>query len=161
MLESYLLPHRVIFMPQSLHQVYGHLVFSTKNRAPKIHAAIEKKLYAYICGILQNLDGSVIAINGMSDHIHILFRAAKNHTDIEVVQKIKGSSSKWVQEQGENNFQWQKGYAWFSVSAKNLDAAKQYVDSQKEHHAKVSFKDELLKILRASGVAFDEQYLWD
>lgn len=148
-------------MGQSLHQVYGHLVFSTKERRSFIHADIENKLYAYISGIIKNLGGNIIAINGMPDHIHIIVKSPKNTSDVEFIKQIKGGSSKWMNDNSPKPFQWQSGYAWFSISTKDLPAAIEYVAKQKEHHQKVSFKDELRKFLNSYNIEYDEEYLWD
>jgi len=147
-------------MGQSLHQVYGHLVFSTKDRRDLINADIEPDLYKYICGIIQNYDGRVLGINGMPDHVHIIFRASKSIADKDFIMQVKGSSSKWMSDKIQG-FKWQSGYGWFSVSAKDLDKALSYVNNQKEHHKRVSFQDELRKILTRYNIPYDEKYLWD
>jgi len=46
-----------------------HIVFATKDRFPLIGHSWENELYAYLTGIVKNLGGHVIAINGMPDHI--------------------------------------------------------------------------------------------
>ncbi len=147
-------------MGQSLHQVYGHLVFSTKDRKNLITAEIETELYRYISGIIKSLNSQVIVINGMPDHIHIITRASKSVTDIKFMQEVKGSSSKWMSAKVAD-FKWQTGYGWFSVSPKDLDSAVTYVKNQKEHHKTKSFQDELRTILTAYKIPFDEKYLWD
>ena len=147
-------------MGQSLHQVYAHIVFSTKNRQALIKPSIESKLYAYICGIIQQFEGHVVAINGMPDHIHILLRLSNKFADMDLIKNIKGSSSKWMVEAGYSGFAWQSGYGMFSVSFKTLGAAKEYIDTQKEHHKTLSFKDELRRILNAYDIEYNEKYLW-
>jgi REP element-mobilizing transposase RayT len=146
-------------MGQSLHQVYGHLVFSTKDRKNLIHAEVEPGLYKYICGIMHDLDSRVISINGMPEHVHILFRASKTVADVDFIRQIKGSSSKWMNEKV-SGFNWQSGYGWFGVSARDLDKAVAYVENQKEHHKTVSFQDELRRILTVYKIPYNEKYLW-
>jgi putative transposase len=152
--------HRLSVMGQSLHQVYGHLVFSTKDRRNLIGSEIEAELYQYICGMIRDLGSKVIVINGMPDHLHIIFRASKSVSDVEFIKQVKGSSSKWLGDKVKD-FRWQKGYGWFSVGAKDLDKAVAYVKGQKEHHKSLSFQDELRGILRTYDIDFDERYLWD
>lgn len=91
-------------MPQSLHQVYGHIVFSIKDRENTITGDIEQKLYAYLGGIIRDLKGAPVLINGMPDHVHLLVRASKSITDIDFMRQLKGSSSKWLNENGLNGF---------------------------------------------------------
>ena len=56
-------------------------------------------------------------------------------------------------------FYWQRGYAAFTVSQSNLKQVQRYVAEQKEHHRKVSFRDEFILFLRANGIEYDERYL--
>ena len=53
------------------------------------------------------------------------------------------------------------GYAIFSVSPSNLDAVKDYIARQDDHHRKVAFQDELRTFLQKHNVDWDERYLWD
>lgn len=126
-----------------------------------ITGELEGRLHAYLAGIVRDLGGEAILINGMPDHVHLLFRASKSVTDQDFMRKLKGSSSKWMGEQGISKFAWQRGYGWFGVSSKDLPVAREYIGNQKEHHAKVSFQDEFRKFLIKYEIDFDERYLWD
>ena len=148
-------------MPQSLHQVHGHIVFSTKNREMAIQEDLEPDLYSFLGGIVRDQNAMPIAIHGMPDHVHLLIRASKTVADTEFIRQLKGSSSKWMTEKGVEKFHWQAGYGWFGVSANDLSAAKAYVERQKEHHKTETFQDEFRKFLRKYGVEFDEKYVWD
>lgn len=148
-------------MPQSLHQVYGHLVFSTKNREALIDPEIESRLYEYMGGIVRDLGGSTVEIKGMPDHIHLLIRASKSVSDVEFMKQLKGSSSVWMGEQGVAGFKWQAGYGWFGVSALDVEKAGAYVRGQKEHHRTVGFQEEFRRFLERYGVEYDERYVWD
>ena len=121
-------------MPQSLHQVYSHIVFSTKDRAPNITSNIEKQLYAYMGGIIRDLKAEPVIINGMPDHVHVLIRSSKHVADTDFMRQLKGSSSKWMNQQRDEKFQWQAGYGWFGVSAQDLTVAKKYIENQKQQH---------------------------
>jgi hypothetical protein len=72
-------------------------------------------------------------------------------------------SNLWLQEQGPEyaDFQWQGGYADFSVSQSNLEEVKQYIAGKEEHHRKLSFQDELRALLRRHELEWDERYVWD
>jgi len=79
------------------------------------------------------------------------------------VKELKRVSSVWIKEQGRDlaDFEWQGGYADFSVSFSNLDAVKKYVANQEEHHRKTSFQEELRALLDKHQEPYDERYLWD
>jgi REP element-mobilizing transposase RayT len=149
-------------MPHSYTSIVVHVVFSTKDRRPQLDAALEERLYPYLGGILRELGGKLIAVNGFEDHLHLL-AAMKGTTSIaETVGKIKGSSSKWIHETfpDRRRFAWQRGYAAFSVSESQRARVVAYIDRQKIHHAKFSFRDEFLRLLQGHGISPDEKYLW-
>ena len=150
-------------MGQSLSKLYVHLTFSTKDRYPFIHESWENKLYAYMSGIFKGQDSPAIIINGVPDHVHILFILSKNKVLAKIVEEVKKQSSKWTKEQdfGPRKFTWQAGYADFSVSASKVEVVKNYILKQKEHHKRISFQDELRKFLEEYNIEYNEKYLWD
>ena len=104
-------------MGQSLARLLVHSVFSTKERRPFLRSEeIRTEIYAYIAGILRNLQSPSIIIGGAEDHIHILSALSKNVALSELIGRIKGSSSKRLKEKGIHGFAWQNGYGAFSVS---------------------------------------------
>jgi REP element-mobilizing transposase RayT len=150
-------------MPQSLTQIYLHLVFSTKNHIPIIKEPLSTELYNYIGGILKNNECIPIKIGGHLDHIHILCRMSKKITLIKLIEVIKTPSSKWVKTKGNQylNFYWQDGYGAFTVSPYEVKKIRNYIDNQYEHHRKKTFKEEYLEFLKENDVEFNEKYLWD
>jgi putative transposase len=138
-----------------------HLVFTTKGRAPLIREDLRDDLYAYLGGILRGERGILLAIGGMPDHVHLL---AKLKTDVAVsvvVQKVKAKSSKWLNEKkiSPERFEWQGGYGIFSVSESMADQVRRYIQGQEQHHARVSFRDELVSLLNRNRIPYDERYL--
>ncbi|MFT5465530.1 MAG: putative transposase [Verrucomicrobiales bacterium] len=151
-------------MPQSLSQIYVHIVFSTKDRYPFLQdPEIRGRLFAYLSGTCRNLDSPSIRIGGVSDHIHILCRQSKNHSMSDIVRELKRESSKWVKEQSPNltKFYWQSGYGAFSISPGHVEALTKYISDQEEHHRKETFQDEFRRLCRKYGVELDERYVWD
>jgi putative transposase len=59
------------------------------------------------------------------------------------------------------DFSWQNGYGIFSIGFSQIPTVKQYIANQEEHHRKMSFQDELRKLLRRYEIEFDERYVWD
>jgi REP element-mobilizing transposase RayT len=151
-------------MPQSLSAVYIHLVFSTKERRPFLRdKTIREALHAQLGAISKTLDCPPLLVGGVEDHIHLLARFARTITQAEWVKEIKRVSDLWIQQQGPDygDFQWQGGYADFSVSQSNLDAVKHYIATQAEHHQKIDFQDELRALLSKHKIEWDERYVWD
>lgn len=151
-------------MPQSLARVVLHVVFSTKNRAPILRdGAIRAKIYAYMAGVLQNLDCEPVLINGVADHVHILCSLSRTVTTAELVEEAKKRTSKWMKDQGPQyaEFFWQGGYGAFSVSESNIGQVRAYVANQENHHRTISFQDEFRAMCRKHGITVDERYVWD
>ncbi|MEO7673070.1 MAG: IS200/IS605 family transposase [Pyrinomonadaceae bacterium] len=151
-------------MPQSLSQIYIHLVFSTKNREPLIHDEIAPELYAYMAVVLHDeCKSPAKLIGGVEDHLHILFNLSRTWAIANVVESIKTSTSKWMKTKDSNlrSFGWQTGYGAFSVSRSNLDSVSKYILDQKEHHRQLRFRDEFRGLLDKHEVEYDEKYVWD
>ncbi|MGZ0655342.1 IS200/IS605 family transposase [Coraliomargarita sp. W4R53] len=150
-------------MPQSLAKNWLHLVFSTKHRAPSLTDEIRPKLHAYLATVLNHQNCHAIALNSVTDHVHILFLLHRTVALSSAVEDLKKSSSKWLKSQSPDltSFSWQAGYGAFSVSESNVPAVTQYIANQAEHHRKVSFQDELRSFLSKHDVEYDERYLWD
>jgi len=149
-------------MSQSLSQLYVHIIFHTKYNQPLIRPEVEKELYAYIGGIIKENGSVPIKINGTEDHIHILATMSKNIALAKFVEEIKRNSSRWIKTKGleYQDFAWQGGYAEYSVSQSVVERVKKYIENQKEHHKKISFKDEYVQFLAEYKIDFDENYLW-
>jgi len=149
-------------MPHSYTSMMVHVVFSTKDRQPQLDPTLEERLYPYFGGILREMGGMLLAVNGAQDHVHVLASMNATMSIAEIAGKIKGSSSKWIHEtfHDRSRFAWQRGYAAFSVSESQAARVASYIARQKTHHEKVSFRDEFLRLLNAHGISPDEKYLW-
>ena len=150
-------------MGQSLAKNLLHLVFSTKHRVPVLTDTIRPELHRYAAGILADLESPALAINSVADHSHILFSLSKNRALADVIMEVKRGSSKWLKTKGAEfaEFHWQNGYGAFSVSQSSVADVVDYIAKQAEHHRRLTFQDELRKILLRHEQEFDERYVWD
>jgi putative transposase len=150
-------------VPQSLHALGAHIIFSTKQRHPDLKKELRPRVCAYIAGVLDNLECHNITVGGIEDHLHILCNLTKKYAPMKVLEIVKKESSKWIKQQanGPKGFHWQDGYGLFGVSPSHFEAVRKYVLNQEEHHKKMSFQEELLRILKKYRVDYDERYLWD
>ena len=150
-------------MPGTYSQILLHAVFSTKHRTPWITRDVQERLYPYIGGIVRGDKGVLYSIGGVEDHVHLYMRWRPDRSVSDRMRDLKANSSKWIHGTfaALGAFAWQEGYAVFSVSRSQEDAVKNYIASQAEHHKKEDFKSELLRLLRAHGVEFEERYVFD
>ena len=150
-------------MPQSLCYLYGHMIFSTKNRYPFLAGDARDQVHAYMAGILRNMKCLDVQVGGVADHAHVVCNLSKFHSAVDLLEAVKKDSSKHAKTLGSKlaKFQWQAGYGLFSVSPADLQAAKDYVGNQEEHHHTMTFQEELRRFLTQYGVDDDERYVWD
>jgi REP element-mobilizing transposase RayT len=151
-------------MPHSIAQIYLHVVFSTKGRAPSFHdRELREKTHAYLAGACRKLHCPPLIVGGVEDHVHILCRFGKVGSIPVLIRELKRESSKWVKEQSPDlrAFYWQAGYGAFSISPGHVKILKAYIANQEEHHKTKTFQDEYRRLLKKYEVEYDERYVWD
>ena len=150
-------------MPGTYSQILLHVVFSTKRREPWIAPGIAERLYPFMGGIVRAEKGAMYDIGGVGDHVHMYLRWRPDGSASDLMRTVKAHSSKWVHETFPmlGVFAWQEGYSAFSVSKSQEEDVKKYIAGQAEHHKKEDFKSELLRLLRANGIEFEEKYVFD
>ena len=138
-----------------------HVIFSTKERERRFGEEIRPKLWAYMAGIAHNHGFEAMIVGGEPDHIHALLLLPPAMPLAKAVQLLKGSSSKWLNESGAagRDFAWQEGYGAFSVSASQTANVFRYIRNQSSHHAKKSFAEEFVALLKRYGIPYDPAYV--
>jgi REP element-mobilizing transposase RayT len=149
-------------MANTYTQIHVHFVFSVKYRGGVIGSSWKEELYKYISGIIKANNHKLLAINGMPDHIHILIGMRPTQSISDLMQDIKGSSSKWINEKKflKSKFEWQEGYGAFSYSKSQVNNVIDYIKNQEIHHKTKSFKEEYVEFLKIFEIDFDEKYIF-
>ena len=137
-----------------------HIIFSTAARKP-YRLLKDGRVCAYMGGIAKQNGMKALAVGGMEDHCHLLLSLPATMPVAKAVQLIKPGSSKWIHESfpGSDRFQWQEGYASFSVSISQRERTIAYIADQERHHQRRDFAAELKALLRAHGLEFDAEFL--
>jgi putative transposase len=147
-------------MSHTYTNLLAHIIFSTKERMPLIRSEFKSELHAYMGGIIREIGGKAVIINGTADHVHLLVGLPPNCSLSDAMRVLKTNSSRWAREQKRAaKFGWQAGYGAFSVSQSNTQAVMAYIAHQEEHHQKVSFLEEFNAFLKKHGIEHDERYL--
>ena len=144
-------------------QIYIQVIFAVQNRNALINHEWEERLYKYITGIVQKKEQKMLAINGIPNHIHFLIGMKPTCNLSDLVREIKKSSNEFIKEENFSKFKfnWQEGFGAFSYSHSQLDDIIKYIMNQKEHHRKITFREEYLDFLKKFNVQYDEKYLFD
>ena len=147
-------------MASTLTKILVHITFSTKSRQPMIAPEIEPDLYAYAGGICRTKGCVLLDMGGTADHVHVLVNLSKTVALSELMMELKRETSRWMH-RTRPAFQWQDGYFGFSLGESGAAALHQYIATQKDHHARVDFKDEVRALCAKYGVEIDERYAWE
>jgi len=150
-------------MSNTYSQIFLHIIFAVKGRQSLISKKYSEDIRKYITGIVTNLNCKMIAINNMSDHIHLLIGLNPNISVSDLLEKIKSNSSKWINENRflSGKFEWQKGYGVFSYSKSQIDNVIKYIENQENHHKKKTFREEYIEFLEKFGVEYNNKYLYE
>lgn len=149
-------------MANTYTQIHIQVVFAVQNRGSLIAQAWKDELYRYITGIVQACGHKLLQINGMPDHLHILFGMRPTQALSELVQHVKQDSSKWINQKGfvRGRFSWQEGYGAFSYSKRDVPHVIAYIQNQEEHHRVRTFQEEYVEFLKDFEIEHDERYIF-
>jgi len=110
--------------------VHIHFVWSTWSRRPLIDAETRSKIHKAILGEAHRFSVNILAIGGVSDHMHVLASLPPTITLSQLAKQFKGASSL---ECG-TSFRWQRGYSALSVSRCHITKVIAYIQDQEGHH---------------------------
>jgi REP-associated tyrosine transposase len=149
-------------MANTYTQIYIHTVFAVEGRQSLIAKEHKVEIYKYMTEVIQNQKQKVMSINGMPDHVHLLIGLRPDIALSDLVRDVKAASSslindnRWVK----GHFNWQRGFGAFSYSKSQVLTVAKYVENQERHHAKRSFRDEYVALLKRFDVEYDPAYIF-
>jgi len=150
-------------MADTYTQLYIQIVFAVQRRERLIQPDWEDDLYKYITGIIQEKDQTLLAINGVPDHIHILVRIKPTCNLSDLIREIKKASTNFIKEKNlsQNPFSWQNEFGAFSYNQRDVEMIINYIKKQKEHHREKNFQKEYLELLEEFKIDYKVEYLFD
>lgn len=134
-------------------RIWIHTVFSTKNRDPILDKESLNILCIHIRGNCREKGIYIDHINGHYDHIHVLISLDKKQNIADVMQQIKGESSFWMNKEKilKNKLAWQDDYFTVSIGQSQVEAVRNYIAGQEEHHRKKTFTEEVDEFMKKYG----------
>jgi REP element-mobilizing transposase RayT len=150
-------------MANSYTQLYIHCIWVVKGRVSMINPIHNDELQKYITWIVANNKSKVYAINNMPDHFHMLISLHPGISLSDLMQKVKWSSSKRINEQWRypQQFSRQPWYGAFSYAKSQINTVCTYIHNQQEHHKTQDFKSEYLSLLKKFDIEYDEKYVFE
>jgi REP element-mobilizing transposase RayT len=149
-------------MANTYTQLYVHYVFAVQDRLCLINNKWQDSLYKYMSGIIDQQGHKLYVIKGMNDHIHILISMTPKQAPSDLMYHLKRSSSLWINQNrlSVGKFSWQEGFGAFSLGKSQLPEKIKYIEGQRQHHMKVSFREEYLQFLKENEIEYDERYIF-
>ena len=149
-------------MSHTFTKLLTHVIFSTKERRSLMDNELQLRLFPYLGGIIREMGGTPLTINGPSDHVHLLAQTKTSVSIAKLVETVKSNCTGWVHRECKERwaFAWQEGYGAFSVGPIQVSEVIKYIAGQKEHHRKISFQEEFISLLQKYGIEYDERYIW-
>lgn len=149
-------------MANTYTQLYIHYIFTVQDRLCLIQERWKTDLYKYMSGIISQHGHKPFAINGISDHVHVLVSMNPKQSPSDLMYNVKRSSSKWINENRfvTGKFAWQEGFGAFSYGKSQIPGIVNYIENQEQHHSKKSFIEEYSEFLKVYEVDYDERYIF-
>lgn len=149
-------------MPNTYYQNYAHTVFPVKYRKAIIHPEWQSTLFGVMGNLINETSCKTLIINGVEDHVHCFFGFRPAASISELMKTVKAKSSKWVNENDllSHRFEWQKGFGCFTYGHSQIDDVFRYIKNQKEHHKKITFREEYLMFLQKFEINYDERFIF-
>jgi len=123
-------------MSKAYSELVYHFVWATRGRQPLISTEVEALLLPYVEEKCRQLGYALHAVGCVEDHVHLLVTLKPTDTVADVVKRLKGSSSHFINDEAGSDdvLYWQRGYGVLSLRKRDIPSVTDYIERQKEHH---------------------------
>jgi REP element-mobilizing transposase RayT len=125
--------------------LFVHVLWAVNRREALLSKPVRRILFPHMQkdGEVRGL--KIIAVGGTEDHIHCLVQLMPSQNLVQVVRSIRTESSRWLNENKllPGVFEWEEGYAAYSVSPSGVQQVVGYIGKQEEYHKSKTLGDEL------------------
>ncbi len=143
-------------------QILYQIVFGSKNYTEFLNTENQGSLFGYVVGMLRKRECHPYKVGGFGNHIHILTHVSTTIAFADLVREIKKASHEMMT-RDKTMFKsfpgWQVGYGAFTYHISMKHVLIEYIMNQEEHHGKISFKEEMIKLLNENLLPFREEFL--
>ena len=126
-------------------KIWIHSVWTTNKRIPYLNDGIRNEIIYHILENARSKGIYIDHINGYQEHLHALVSLGGTQTISDIMHKIKGESSFWINKNKLTRlkFEWQDDFYSVSIGMSQLENLRKYIRNQEQHHQKISFQEEL------------------
>lgn len=125
--------------------IYVHAIWTTNNRQSLLSPIVRKVLFPFLKQHALSKGVQLIAVNGSTDHVHLIIKLTPHQTISDVIKHLKVDSADWLN----NNkfisalFEWDDNYSAYSISPSTIDKSIEYINRQEEYHQAKTLDEEL------------------
>ncbi len=149
-------------MANTYSAIYLHVIFAVKNRESLLDPFFREQVFQYMGAICVAHKHHPVQIGGTSNHVHLAISYNQNEAIPDFIKELKISTNKFINQRSlRGHFEWQRGYAVFSVSHSQLNTLKSYIQNQNIHHSGMTLAEETKKFLQAYNIPFDDRYIFE
>jgi len=144
-------------------RVRVHVVWSTRGRRPWLDPEWRGRLFARVSTIVEGERARLLCAGATRDHVHLYLEVPATRSVAELVQIVKAGSCRWIRQYlpHRSGFDWQSGYAAFSVTPRDDEHLMDYIRHQEHRHRERDFAGEYVALLEQHGVAYDLRTVLD
>jgi REP element-mobilizing transposase RayT len=140
-----------------------HLLWSTRARRPWLDPEWRGRLFARVSTLLDRERARLLCAGATRDHVHLYCDVPTTCSVADLVRVVKAGSGRWIRQSFPHRtaFEWQSGYAAFSVSPRDDAQLLDYIRHQEHRHRERDFAGEYVALLEQHGLTYDLKTLLD
>ncbi|MEO8030943.1 MAG: IS200/IS605 family transposase [Gemmatimonadota bacterium] len=127
------------------HRLYYHLVWTTRDRQPLIDAGIAGFLTTFLRAVATREGAQLLEIGVVATHVHLLLTAPPTAVLPNLIQALKGASSRVAKRDGASStgveLRWAQGYHLSTIGERQLEQVRHYLRKQSAHHPDHAIND--------------------
>lgn len=134
-------------------RIWIHCVWGTKRRIPLLTQENKTAILNHVKENAKSKGIYIDFINGHREHIHCIISLKADQMLSNSIQLIKGESSFWINKNklAAGKFGWADEYFAVSVSESQINAVRDYIKNQEEHHRKKTWEEEYEEFISKYG----------
>jgi REP element-mobilizing transposase RayT len=143
-------------------QILYQIVFGSKDYTNFLNRENQGMLFGYIVSMLKKRNCHPYQVGGYGNHVHIVTHLSPTINPADLVREIKKATHEMMV-RDKKSFPyfpgWQVGYGAFTYHISMKPVLINYVLNQEQHHKGVSFREEIIQLLKDNLVPYKEEYL--
>lgn len=123
-----------------IHELYLHVLWSTKDQQPILLSSYTSRLYQYICDVALSLECHVIGGYIFNDHIQLIIKFTPEISCTDLTTDLKVASTLWIRTNYAElkDFEWQKSYVALTESYERVGETINGIKNSKPYREVIS-----------------------